>query len=107
MKWLTWTLDDIDPERVILFLQQLEEERGNAVTTRNVRLAAVHAFFRFVATKHPDRLEQCHFATLWTLTNGATLCQIDKDLEISMGYVSNEYSALNANEIDESAKQEL
>src|SRR2546422_271809 len=38
-------LNDLDPERVIAFLVFLEKERGNSVTTRNVRLAAIHAFF--------------------------------------------------------------
>ena len=41
-------LNDLDPERVIAFLAYVEKERGDSVTTRNVRLAAVHAFFRYV-----------------------------------------------------------
>lgn len=38
-------LDDIEPDHVIAFLTHLEEVRKNGVTTRNVRLAAIHAFF--------------------------------------------------------------
>ncbi len=52
-------IDDIDAERVIAFLQHLEDQRGNTSSTRNVRLAAIHAFFRYLAGRHPDRLEHC------------------------------------------------
>lgn len=51
--------DDVSSDDVIAFLDHLEETRRNAASTRNVRLAAVHAFFRYVAAQHPDRLEQC------------------------------------------------
>lgn len=49
-------LADIDAEDVIAFLDYLERERHNTVATRNVRLAALHAFFRYVATKEPEQL---------------------------------------------------
>jgi site-specific recombinase XerD len=52
-------LDDLGPEEVIAFLQHLEENRRNSVSTRNVRLAAIHAFFRYLAARHPERLEAC------------------------------------------------
>lgn len=52
-------LEDIGHEEVVAFLGYLEEVRKNIADTRNVRLAAIHSFFRFVATLHPDRLEQC------------------------------------------------
>jgi site-specific recombinase XerD len=51
--------DHIGPSDVIDFLGHLEQARGNAVSTRNVRLAAIHAFFRYVAESRPERLEQC------------------------------------------------
>lgn len=51
-------ITDLDPDTVIAFLRHLEEIRGNVATTRNVRLAAVHAFFRYLALLHPERLEQ-------------------------------------------------
>ncbi len=49
------TLDvaDLDAETVIAFLAHLEGDRHNRATTRNVRLAAIHAFFRFLAAQHP------------------------------------------------------
>jgi len=51
-------LDDILADRVIAFLTHLERERENSITTRNVRLAAIHAFFRYVGTHHPDQIER-------------------------------------------------
>jgi len=52
-------LEDVSPQQVVSFLSHLEQERHNSATTRNVRLSAIHAFFKFVAARHPDRLEQC------------------------------------------------
>lgn len=51
-------LNDILPEDVLAFLTYLEAERNNKPSTRNVRLAAIHAFFRHVATQYPEHLEQ-------------------------------------------------
>jgi integrase/recombinase XerD len=52
-------LEDIDTELILAFLEHLEDNRGNCSSTRNVRLAALHAFFRYLASRYPDRLEQC------------------------------------------------
>jgi integrase/recombinase XerD len=51
-------MEDIRPDRVLAFLAYLEKERDNSITTRNVRLAAIHAFFRYVGANHPDQLER-------------------------------------------------
>lgn len=51
-------LDDIQPERILAFLAHLEKDRENSVTTRNVRLAAIHAFFRYVGAHHPAHMER-------------------------------------------------
>ena len=50
---------DIDPEGVLAFLNDLETGRGNCAATRNARLAAIHAFARFVAGRHPEHIEAC------------------------------------------------
>lgn len=50
---------DLGPQVVLDFLQHLEVERHNVPATRNVRLAAIHAFFRYCAAEHPDQLELC------------------------------------------------
>jgi len=50
-------LDHLGAEDLLAFLDHLETQRKNSVATRNARLAAVHAFARFVATRHPERVE--------------------------------------------------
>lgn len=52
-------IEDITAPRIVCFLQHLEDERSNTAATRNVRLSAIHAFFRYLAGQHPDRLEHC------------------------------------------------
>lgn len=44
----------ITPERVLGFLDCLQDERGNANTTRNQRLAAIKSFFHFLARSVPE-----------------------------------------------------
>jgi len=50
-------LENLGSREIQAFLAHLEVERKNSVSTRNVRLSALHSFFRFVAAQHPDRLE--------------------------------------------------
>jgi integrase/recombinase XerD len=50
-------LIDIDPPGILAFLSYLEKQRKNGVSTRNVRLSAIHAFFHFVASRNPEHLE--------------------------------------------------
>ena len=45
---------DLDAARISAFLDHLERDRGNAVRTRNARLAAIHSLFRFAALRHPE-----------------------------------------------------
>ena len=45
-------------QRVRRFLAFLEQERHNQVRTRNQRLAAVRAFFEYLATRAPEMLAQ-------------------------------------------------
>ncbi len=52
-------LGDLGPQEVLDFLQHLEAERHSVPATRNVRLAAIHAFFRYCAAEHPEHLELC------------------------------------------------
>jgi integrase/recombinase XerD len=52
-------LSDLDPPEVLAFLEHLETTRHNLVATRNVRLAAIHAFFRYCATADPTQVEHC------------------------------------------------
>ena len=52
-------IEDLNANQVIAFLQMLEDERHNSTATRNIRLAAIHVFFRYFAGRHPEKLEQC------------------------------------------------
>ncbi|MEJ2084024.1 MAG: site-specific integrase, partial [Acidobacteriota bacterium] len=51
-------LDDLDADLLFAFLDHLEQKRGSSAATRNVRLAAIHAFFRYLPSRYPERLEQ-------------------------------------------------
>jgi site-specific recombinase XerD len=53
------TLPAIDAPFICAFLDHVEHARGNTARTRNVRLAAIHAFIRYVALNEPAQLEQC------------------------------------------------
>lgn len=52
-------LADIDAAFVGAFLDYVEHERHNCARSRNARLAAIHAFFRFVALAEPSRALHC------------------------------------------------
>lgn len=46
-------ITDLNAPFIGRFLEQLEKERGNIPQTRNVRLAAIHSFFKYVALNEP------------------------------------------------------
>lgn len=50
----TLVIEDLDVPTITAFLDHLERGRGNAVRTRNARLAAIHSLFRFAALRHPE-----------------------------------------------------
>jgi integrase/recombinase XerD len=47
-------LPDLDSSFLGTFLDHLEQERNNSARSRNVRLAAIHSFFRYVALHAPE-----------------------------------------------------
>ncbi len=51
-------LEQIDAPRVQAFLEHLETQRHNGPATRNVRLAAIHTFMRFIEYREPSAFEQ-------------------------------------------------
>lgn len=51
-------LEGIDAPLVARFLEHIERTRGNAPATRNVRLAAIRSFFRFLEYRRPEALDQ-------------------------------------------------
>jgi len=48
------TLPDLDTPFLGAFLDHLEQDRKNSARSRNVRLAAIHSFFRYVALHAPE-----------------------------------------------------
>lgn len=52
------TLEQLDAELICTFLEYLEDQRRNSAETRNVRLAAIKSFFRFLEYRQPALLEQ-------------------------------------------------
>ena len=52
-------LEQIDVSLVEAFLDYLERETKSSPRTRNQRLAALHAFFRYVQAEEPARMHQC------------------------------------------------
>jgi integrase/recombinase XerD len=53
------TVDDLTPKLVRQFLEYIGSVRKNGVGTRNARLAAIHAFFRYLASTDPRFLAHC------------------------------------------------
>jgi site-specific recombinase XerD len=53
------SVGNITAEQVRLFLQYLEQTRGCGVTTRNQRLAVIHAFAHFIGKSSPEHIEWC------------------------------------------------
>jgi len=51
-------LDELNAPLITSFLQHIEAERESSVRTRNARLAAIHSFFRYIASRVPDHADQ-------------------------------------------------
>ena len=52
------TIEHLTVTRITAFLQHLETARRNCTCTRNVRLSAVHSFFRYLGGECPEHLAQ-------------------------------------------------
>ncbi len=53
------TIDDISYDKVIEFMSWLGETRKNGISTKNVRLAHIKSFFRYVMMTAPEHSDQC------------------------------------------------
>ncbi len=51
-------LEQLDAGLISTFLEHLETTRGNSAETRNIRLAALRSFFRFLQHREPAAVEQ-------------------------------------------------
>jgi len=54
----TLALEDIDAPLLVAFLDDLEKARAVTARTRNLRLTAIHSFFRYVAFEAPTHAAQ-------------------------------------------------
>ena len=52
------TFKQIDAPLIVSFLEELESRRGVSVRTRNLRLTAIHSFFRYAAFELPTHSAQ-------------------------------------------------
>lgn len=51
------TIEQLNVERIAAFLSYLETKRRNQASTRNVRLSAIHSFFRYLGSQAPEHLD--------------------------------------------------
>lgn len=51
-------LRDLEHQRILAFLESVETNKGNSISTRNHRLAAIRSFFRYVAQMSPESVDQ-------------------------------------------------
>ena len=52
------SLGHCSQESIVQFLDWLQQTRKSSDSTRNVRLAAIHSFFKFMQYREPDRLNE-------------------------------------------------
>ena len=52
-------LGHLDYQAVQAFLHNMEAERGNAISSRNQRLAALHVFYEYIGRTLPEMLPTC------------------------------------------------
>jgi integrase/recombinase XerD len=50
------TLEDLDAQAILDFLDHAETDRGNSASSRNVRLSAIRSFFRYCAFEAPGSI---------------------------------------------------
>jgi site-specific recombinase XerD len=53
------TFQNISRDSIVGFCHWLESSRNSSIKTRNLRLAAIHSFFRYVETQDPSKLALC------------------------------------------------
>ena len=73
-------LEQLDAPLIAAFLEHLESARRNSAQTRNIRLAAIRSFFRFVQHREPAALEQTRriLAIPYKKTDTRLVAHLDK-----------------------------
>ena len=74
-------LEQLDATLISAFLEHLETARRNSAQTRNIRLAAIRSFFRFVQHREPAALDQIRriLAIPFKKTDTRLVAHLDKD----------------------------
>jgi len=49
--------EQLDADLIAAFLEHLEQERENAIGTRNARLAAIRSLYKFASLRHPEHAD--------------------------------------------------
>ena len=85
-------MDDFTPDAILGFLDALEQQRGNAIRTRNARLTAIRSFFAYLVGQEPVTAAGIHrilhipfkktlgrsVSYLFTAQVGAILAQVNR-----------------------------
>lgn len=73
-------VEDLSGDAVRAFLKHIEVERSCSGRTRNQRLAAIHAFAKFVGERSPEHIEWCGAirAVPFKRTEQAPISYLDK-----------------------------
>lgn len=90
------TLNHLGRELIEEYLDWLETDRGCTVSTRNVRLAAIHAFCRYLQLKYPDYIYQ---------SQKILAVPVKRTKKNTIGYLSLDAMKLLLNMPQESTKQ--
>lgn len=74
-------IEHISSELIRLFLLHIEQHRSCSVSTRNQRLAAMHALARFIGERSPEHVSWCAQirAIPFKKTSRAVMCYLDKE----------------------------
>jgi integrase/recombinase XerD len=74
-------LEQLDAPLISAFLEHLETARRNSAQTRNVRLAAIRSFFRFLQHREPAALDQIRriLAIPFKITDTRLVAHLDRE----------------------------
>ena len=74
-------LEQLDAALISAFLEHLEKARRNSAQTRNIRLAAIRSFFRFLQHREPAVLDQiCRVLAIpFKKTDTRLVAHLDKE----------------------------
>ncbi len=88
-------IEGLSVDLILQFLSDLETSRGNSVRTRNLRLAAIHSFFRYVLSREP---------VLSSLGQRVLAIPFKKTTHETLGYLSEEEMKLLLSQVNRSLR---